>query len=310
MFRRHRFLGALVLLALTAAAGADPLTEGLGAYQLGDYEKAYDLWRPLAEQGNVRARFQLGILFGEGQGVAQNPVKAAFWFRQAAQGGYAPAQHRLALMYYQGLGVPRDLSQAIGWWRLAAGQGNPDALFNLGGLNHLGQGIPQDLDRAEQLYAAAARRGHADARRALVKLQADRKELALRADAQAQTRTQVGHEKSGVRREAPGARPQSLPEALRGADWVMAQPPENFTVQIFAAVQPESVERFLRGFAGENEVAVYAFNRKGELWHSVVYGSFRNRAQAELAVRRLRASGQPVDAWVRQMANVQALGPQ
>jgi TPR repeat protein len=300
-------LCAALLAGGAASAAADAITEGLGAYQLGDYERAYELWRPLAEQGNVRARFQLGLLFAEGQGVARNPVKAAFWFREAAQAGYAPAQHRLALMYYQGAGVPQDLSQAVAWWRLAGRQGSPEALFNLGGLNHLGQGLPQDLDRAEQLYRAAARRGHEGARQALVKLQADREQLERLQQAQAEVRAQAERQA----RQVPAAvEPPQQSVQVHDADWVMAQPPEHFTVQVFAAVQPESVERFLQGFAGEYEVAVYSFQRKDDLWHSVLYGSFRNRAQAELAVRRLRASGQPVDAWIRQLANVQALEPQ
>ncbi len=45
---------------------------GRDAYKRGDYDTALKEWRPLAEQGDAQAQFQLGVKYDEGQGVAQD----------------------------------------------------------------------------------------------------------------------------------------------------------------------------------------------------------------------------------------------
>ncbi len=62
------------------------------AYQRGDYAAAYREWLPLAEEGDVEAQFNLGILYDLGQGVAQNKMMAAAWYRKSAEQGFAAAQ--------------------------------------------------------------------------------------------------------------------------------------------------------------------------------------------------------------------------
>ena len=36
--------------------------DALAAYDAGDYQKAFQLWKPLAEQGHLTAQFNLGLL--------------------------------------------------------------------------------------------------------------------------------------------------------------------------------------------------------------------------------------------------------
>ncbi len=78
-------LVALVLsVGLAAPVGAGPLEDGVAAYVRGDYETAYRLWRPLADQGNATARHNLGILYEDGEGVPQDYVQAHMWSDLAA----------------------------------------------------------------------------------------------------------------------------------------------------------------------------------------------------------------------------------
>src|SRR5512140_1921164 len=100
-------VGAVALaLALPATAGA--LEEGIDAYHQQDYAKALALWKPLAEQGDAAAQYQLGTLYAEGKGVEQSDTTAASWFARAANQGNAAAQYNLAVSYAEGLGVPKD----------------------------------------------------------------------------------------------------------------------------------------------------------------------------------------------------------
>ncbi len=41
-------------------------------------------WRPLAKQGNANAQYNLGVMYGNGQGVRQDYVQALMWYNLAA----------------------------------------------------------------------------------------------------------------------------------------------------------------------------------------------------------------------------------
>jgi ATP-dependent protease ClpP protease subunit len=112
-------LSALLLAALFFFAWgliAGPLEDGLAAYQRGEYETAYRLLSPLAEQGDLAAQFKLGVLFENGLGVAQDYAEAARWYMKAAQQGDAEAQYNLALLYEKGTGLSLDLQKARYWY--------------------------------------------------------------------------------------------------------------------------------------------------------------------------------------------------
>src|SRR5271168_3558512 len=116
-------LFTFAVLISTVPAVADFQT-GLDAYQKGDYVGAAKEWRPLADQGDPVAQFNLGLLYLDGHGVPQNPVEAANWFRRAAEQDYAQAQHNLGAMYGSGQGVKRDYIQAYKWLNICAAKGN------------------------------------------------------------------------------------------------------------------------------------------------------------------------------------------
>src|SRR5262249_19029459 len=91
---------------------ADALHRGKAAYDRQDYLTAFREWLPLAQQGYAPAQHNLGVMYSEGRGVAQDDALALSWHLQAAVQGYAPAQHNLGQMYEQGRGVARDLVEA------------------------------------------------------------------------------------------------------------------------------------------------------------------------------------------------------
>jgi uncharacterized protein len=66
----------------SALAGA--VDDGAAAYERGEYATAFQLWRPLAEQGDTDAKYDIGILYVEGHGVPQDYSEAVKWFRKAA----------------------------------------------------------------------------------------------------------------------------------------------------------------------------------------------------------------------------------
>ncbi len=98
------------------------------AYTHGDYKKAIEELRDLAERGEARAQYDLGLLYDKGQGVPQSDKEAFHWYHRAAEQGDARAQYNLGLMHVNGQGVQRDYVEAYYWIDLAAEQGNKPAL--------------------------------------------------------------------------------------------------------------------------------------------------------------------------------------
>jgi len=100
--------------------------------------------RTCAEQGDLRAQYNLGVYYANGRGVPEDNVEAVRWYRLAAEQGYAPAQFNLGGKYRNGEGVPENDAEAVRWFRLAAEQGDAIAQFVLGGMYAVGEGIPND----------------------------------------------------------------------------------------------------------------------------------------------------------------------
>ena len=67
--------------------------------------------RPMAEQGNANAQYNMGVLYDEGYGVERNYETARGWYEKAAAQGYAKAEHNLGILYQEGHGVPADDGQ-------------------------------------------------------------------------------------------------------------------------------------------------------------------------------------------------------
>ena len=130
MFRRYLALLACALLALPGGLRAD-MAAGVAAYQVGDFDRAFAQFAPLAEQGLPRAQTIVGLMYGFGEGAPQSYFEAARWYRLAADQGYASAQYNLAELYAAGAGVPRNLGAAINWMERAARQGHGQASARL-----------------------------------------------------------------------------------------------------------------------------------------------------------------------------------
>ena len=117
-------------LGLAAPVVAGPFEDGLAAHKRGDYATTLRLWRPLADQGDAQAQFNLGVIYAKGQGVPQDYVEAMKWFRKAADQGDASAQSNLGFMYAKGQGVSEDYVRAHMWFNLSAAHGNKVAVKN------------------------------------------------------------------------------------------------------------------------------------------------------------------------------------
>ena len=145
---------------LPTPAKSDDLKDGLSAC---DYAKTLQNFKLRAKQEYAHAQFNLGMMYANGQGVAQDDKAAAKWYRLAAEQGDSKAQSNLGVMYDHGQGVAQDYQEAMKWYRLAAEQGGSYAQYNLGVMYAEGRGVPQDSKEALKWFGLAAEQGEADA---------------------------------------------------------------------------------------------------------------------------------------------------
>lgn len=119
----------LILLFILTACGQseDPKL----VFKKGNYEEAFDLWKPRASNGDAEAQNYLGVHYYLGLGTGKNFKEAVKWFDMAAKSGYPDAQRNLADMYHYGRGVPQDYYKAYIWYFAASQQGHENAKLSL-----------------------------------------------------------------------------------------------------------------------------------------------------------------------------------
>ena len=142
-------LTTTVLLFGISGSGVADFNDGWVASQKGDYKTAFNEWKPLAEQGNADAQYNLGVMYDTGTGVLKDDKEAVKWYLKAAEQGMADAQGNLGVMYDTGKGVLKDYKEAVKWYLKAAVQGYALAQYNLGVMYKNGEGVLKDSIKAK-----------------------------------------------------------------------------------------------------------------------------------------------------------------
>ena len=104
----------------------DPTTGSFFPY-LEHSPKTVDDVQRVAEKGDAKAQFNLGVMYDNGQGVSKDLAKAIQWYQRAADNGDAKSQFNLGIMYGTGEGVQRNDTTAVQWFQKAAKQGDATA---------------------------------------------------------------------------------------------------------------------------------------------------------------------------------------
>lgn len=89
-------------------------------------------------------------------------------------------------------------------------------------------------------------------------------------------------------------------------DWLLAQNPEYFTLQILAGYQSATINKFITQHRlPEDELAYYFSLNRGKDWHSLVFGYYPSRSQAEGAASELARQLPGVKPWIRSIKSIQ-----
>ncbi|EJN04060.1 Sel1 repeat protein [Phyllobacterium sp. YR531] len=120
------------MFGFSVSAFADP---GYDAYSTGDYQTALKYWKPLAEKDDAYSQLNIGVLYSNGEGVAQDNAKAIYWYRRAAENGDLEAQLVLGDIYRDGEITEKDNAEAAKWYDMAAKQGHSGAKYQFNQLS-------------------------------------------------------------------------------------------------------------------------------------------------------------------------------
>ena len=137
------------ILGINMGCATSGYEKGLKHYKPDDSVAAVRKLKPLAEQGNSEAQFNLGSLYYQGRGVPQDYKEAVKWLRKAAEQGNVFAQTTLGTIYAEGLQGEKDYPPALMWFIFAAAKGDMEAMEFRDSL--VGRMTPMQITEAQRL---------------------------------------------------------------------------------------------------------------------------------------------------------------
>ena len=112
---------------------------------------------------NIALQYDMGLMYFEGNGLAQDYGKAFQWFTRAAEQNHPEAQDYVGLCCEFGYGTAQDERQAVEWYERSAGQGYANAQYHLALMYHSGKGVEQSYAEAFRWFEKAAEQDHQEA---------------------------------------------------------------------------------------------------------------------------------------------------
>jgi len=135
--------------------------------------RALDLFQKSADAGYPQAQATIGALYLKGLPglLDRNPEKGVDLLSKAVRAKSLTARFNLGMAYYNGDGVPQDPSKAAQWLQVAEKQNFVEAQYVLGMLLAEGEeGLPKNLSQGVRLLNKADKQGHKLARAYLEKM--------------------------------------------------------------------------------------------------------------------------------------------
>ena len=131
-----------------------------GTYVQSNPERAYEMFNYAASYfGDSNAQYNLARLYLDGNGVGQDPKRAARWFNLAAEKGHKQAQALLGDLLFNGVGMPPQPAKGLTWLALARQGADSKADAWIVALYDKAYAAASDGERAEALSKAQSSTG-------------------------------------------------------------------------------------------------------------------------------------------------------
>ena len=130
-----------------------------GIYVAKDLQKAYDLFKLLAEADIPDAIYYLGLYASEGYLGEPDYAAALEYYKKASDLGDAWSAVQLGMMYSLGRGTEVDYETGFRYYMLGYERGDVLACADLGWCYETGQGVEKSIEKALRYYWEGASRG-------------------------------------------------------------------------------------------------------------------------------------------------------
>ena len=148
-----------------AAQGNMYAIAGLGAcycYAKGvecDIKKGIELIKKAIKAGNPKGYNVMGVCYKWGVGVERNLEKSVEYFLISAKLGFAAGQYNLGVAFLTGKGISKDYKKSVLWLEKAVKQDYAAAFGALGKCYREGKGVTKNLIKGFELTQIAASQG-------------------------------------------------------------------------------------------------------------------------------------------------------
>ncbi len=161
------------------------MTKYIEGYRSGDTRSSLDALRYAADGGEALARWKLGSMYAQGDGVPHDDVKAYHYFQQIIdaydEANPNPRERGVVASAFvavgaysltgKGKGIERDTARAFEMFSYAATEfGDMHAQYNLGLMYLEGSGITKDVRRGARWLRLAADKQHIESQAVLGRL--------------------------------------------------------------------------------------------------------------------------------------------
>ena len=163
---------AIHWLKQAATSGHEGAQDKLQRMQ--DQQKQFKKLLGKAEAGDLKAQYEVGIMYLKGKGVETDGRKARSWIGKAAERGVNKAVTRLGILYYKGEGGAKDYRQAL---KLFKGVSSDSVLaqYYLGEMYADGKGVSRNYTTAIEWYQKAADGGFQRASGKIINMEEEQK---------------------------------------------------------------------------------------------------------------------------------------
>ncbi len=90
-------------------------------------------------------------------------------------------------------------------------------------------------------------------------------------------------------------------------DWLTAQNPKHYTLQLVAMTKEKTVKKYLKKHKFTENSGYYLTQRDGKNWYAVFHGIYADRASAKKAATELAQSQNIKGSWVRRLKTIQKI---
>lgn len=256
----------------------------------------------LAQQGDARAMFYLGVIYDRGLGTEANEKQAFAWYERAAVGGHPEAQYNLGNAFKHGRGTVKSEDLATLWWQKAAAQRQVNAEYNLALQYYLGNGTEKSVEKAIFYFQEAAEGGHPKAISLISSGKIPAREKRAGEEKPAQERERLISEVKKL--ELGDGRSVELP--IYKIQWLEQQDPQAFTVQMAVMSNFAYLKSFLLSHQLVNQSIVVGVTRENRQLYYVLLGVFADRKAANNKLNSLSPALRKFKPWARPFSELQA----